>query len=1692
MLHRILTIFVIFLTISSVSWAGGRKEANEKRTAEDPSGFTDSVDITKKKQGKYNYYLEAKDKAGNIVLSGPENIFLDPASDLPQATIINPVPNMRVQGNLNLVGIAFDDDGVSKVELVVTRGRDGKGEELVRVAANGKDYWSYFLDTTNNEIWVDGVYTVTAWATDINELSGIASEYLNGEKVNPKSHKKSVVTWQLDRRKPVTIVKSHEVGALVSGNIGLRGTVADGNGISFFSYSVDDGNSYIPIKPSLNGKTGEYDWSISINTKQFEDGPAVILFQAFDGHGSIGNAAHLLFANNTGPEIKVVYPEEGATVNGVFSLAGFVKHPIGVNKITWKAGTASGEIDILPGNNWWSAEGIDIRNQKISSVDIEVRAEDVSGNVTVYKQKFKVDPVADLPTLSLTDPSPGVLDNQVGLVVRGLATDDDGVAFVNYTLNGASFDPIPCNGHFQFVIPTPPTGTHNLEVWATDINGVAGLKTPVKGIIVPPAPIVPSITSFTIGKLVRNFDSGMMLTPVEILNGKGAAIGMEKITMQVAFKAAVLPDSPVLIINDGTPHPLKLTSAKDNFTAIVPFDNPPEGKIKLELKATDKQGREASHVEFIFFSNQVARNEQWFNPATEVFEQRLVPAAVPFDFEMVLGGDKNPRLLTDGRILLHAEDQILTGVSSLPIRNISVTGNNNITVEQDRSPYQVKLRANQEGDLGQFSLRLEMENGSTQTRGPFRLLAGMSAPVINVPAMASNWVRGSAPVRFTVTGRTRVTNVEYSTDMGAAWVSFGAIAADYNRNIDVSAINDGSICILIRATNEAGKTAIQGITFLKDNTAPVTTLAMPIADEKVNGTIRIAFAINESSVLNTVTYNRPARAGSAAISREVFNASSWDKDYQRRFVEVTLDSQTPLDQAMSFTFTDAVGNSSTFNSWPFIIDQQTDIPVVLISLPEENEVITTDSIASGVMYDDDGIKNIQWRLNNGQWQTIEAKNGFSVPLYIKDLTDNVHTLTVVAEDIYGVRSAPVVRPFRVSLAEPANTIAYPLTDTVLKEGVEVRGSAFDRNGIKQVRVSVDNGNTYNTVAGNFGGNAETVPWTYTFNTLILKDGAHVVFIQVLDNYDIPATYATMINVDNTIPDIAIESPEDGSRSTGKLSVMGRVIDPNLKEVTIQLRGLDGQAVSNNLRSRTLAPNMLVREAFDLTGQADGFYNIAIVGTDRAGNVTRISRNFELARQTFKNFLEILYPLENETVSGEFNLYGYAGGADKAGTVFIRVNGTDITSDEVDEDGYFSFNLTSADLKEGNNQIVVYSNFGGSTRVNSRNYNIAYKASGPWVAIDSFTFGNFAYERPYLYGRTGYILSEDDKAIIADKNASKEKKTAIQSKVLDFTEISFDNGRTFEKLAGKKTKTYDYRYRLETGEMTEGVHYIVVRSTMKNKETAITRMLVQVDKTPPVIKLISPEMGGRYNNEIIYSASAFDDIELVSLDYHLRKGDKNLYGVPGFLQGLYLEAFIPPFIRQLLVKGEKINKDKDWTRFLAGGATYMDVGLGLSFFDDNVKVQFSYGFLKQNHYESLGGTGQVRYGGDVIGIKMLANLYRLPFGSFAGPDWEWLSMTFAVGANFSYFNVGNKLNISETERQGKDVYYTQSGKPTWMSALLLQIEFPRVTIAKAKYLRTFSIFWEGQLWFVPTDVDAKANDLPVVLPKIVVGFRLYIF
>jgi hypothetical protein len=672
---------------------------------------------------------------------------------------------------------------------------------------------------------------------------------------------------------------------------------------------------------------------------------------------------------------------------------------------------------------------------------------------------------------------------------------------------------------------------------------------------------------------------------------------------------------------------------------------------------------------------------------------------------------------------------------------------------------------------------------------------------------------------------------------------------------------------------------------------------------------------------------------------------------------------------------------------------------------------------------------------------MEVENAYSIPLELLRFTDNEHHIGITAEDVYGIRGEKIVRSFRISLEEPRAAMVSPTFDTVNSGVLEIQGTASDENDIALVQVSFDNGLSYDNTNG-------TTDWSYRFDTNILKDGTHVVFIKVWDKYNIIGLYSSLINIDNTPPTLMIERPVDGISTVGLVSISGQATDSiSLQNVVFNIRSTEGVPIPDHLTGIVREPDSILIETIDISALPDGLYSLDIQATDKAGNISRASRYIELAKDRNPNFIEVLYPMNGETLQGRFDLYGYVGGADTAHSVSLTVNGITIATTSVTNAGYFQFTLDeNSGLIPGTNKIVIKSDFDGHAETSSYPRLLEYKAAGPWITIDTLTMGDYAYQRPYLRGLTGYVLSEDDQAVLADKKASKAAKAAVEAKRPFFVELSFDNGKTFQPVTINKKG--EWSYRIEDWDMEQGTYYLLIKSVMKNGETVVTKTLVQINKTPPVITLISPNAGGRYNQTIDFTGIVTDDVEVNSAHFVLRTGSKESYEVPGFMQGMYVEG-----------------------HFLGG--TLWDVGAGLSFFDDNVKLQFQYGQFTKEQY-ALFGESNPRFYGNVLGLKLIAGVYALNFGSFGGPDWNWLGLSMAIGANFSYFAE------------------TQSGSPTILPALLLQLEFPKITIPKIKIFRNVSLYVEPQLWFVSTDAEVATTGVETIMFRITGGLRVYVF
>ena len=576
---KFLIIFVVLAMFPFSVFSHGQGDV-ENLEVSNLNSWQESFDLESRKPGKYNIMVTATDLGGNQMIEGPYNLFVDPKSDLPIIGITNPYPNMRVVGNLNIVGTCVDDDAVKYVELVF----DGDVEHPIR--AEGAEFWSYYLDTISLK---EGFHTIQATGYDVNGLAGNSTK----------------VTWQLDRTVPVTDVQDRTMGMLVHGTINLKGTVSDGNGIKDLYYSVDNGRSFNLTKISKSKDPNFCNFSFNIDTKKFDDGPAVLWFRAHDKAGSIGYYSFLYFIDNTKPEVSIVSPAEGEVMNGQFSVAGYAKDTIGIEKLSWSFGDLVGEFELVPGNPYWCVN-LDTIGTKDKSKKFSIHATDKAGNNVDVSRAILLNQENDRPLVTISEPEEGlVLNGDEKLFVRGIASDDDAVQSVKVQLDNG--EPIICSTSGVFFTDICKAselsaGNHKISVTGIDVNGIEGV--PVVRTVTSKG-IAPTYTDarITKGKDFSDFKDGMEIHPES-----GSAFALN-VSSSVGIKSV----SSKIICGNGAPiEKEELLKNPMSYALSVPITPDfPKGLVTIKVTATDTIDRTSEYQAFVYVTNtSVVKNDE--------------------------------------------------------------------------------------------------------------------------------------------------------------------------------------------------------------------------------------------------------------------------------------------------------------------------------------------------------------------------------------------------------------------------------------------------------------------------------------------------------------------------------------------------------------------------------------------------------------------------------------------------------------------------------------------------------------------------------------------------------------------------------------------------------------------------------------------------------------------------------------------------------------------------------------------------------------------------------------------------------------------------------------------------------------------------------------------------------------------------
>jgi hypothetical protein len=1471
---------------------------------------------------------------------------------------------------------------------------------------------------------------------------------------------------------------------LASGSLSLKGSVAASASVKSVSVSFDGGATYSNLFLAKDAKAivAEAPVSLSVDTTKLKDGEVRWIVKVEDGAGALAFAPLYAVVDNGKPDISLVAPPTSLT--GVRPVVARILDAWGLASAAFTVAGQKKDLAVAEGGSFHAAWAEPAQPAaaaaggsaaaKPQPLAVALEARDAAGNAASLSVPIPYDAAADTPRIDLSIPTAAPAGAQAAAAaapafvapqdrITCYASDDDPAPVLRLVVDSGEPVSFPTSA-FGLALAGLAPGRHSLQVEALDSGGrSAAVKKDF--VVMGPAPAFDAVAAGAAGAAAPWFP-GMELEIVQ-----GVALSG---TVNAANGLASLEYS----VNGGAPAKALIDKGGQAFSCPFPAGLAYD-RVTVELRARDLAGLET--LRRYSFHN-ILKAAAGAPPADTADALRFFDAAIgatglpgtavsagtssaaaPATAPAAAGAAGAAQL----PVLLLAPGASVEGFwNGRPLKSLSIEAVNGGTGASAAAAAsglaaswdggQVKLTASAETIVSGRGLVLKAEtvDGDRFEWGPFALAVDASAPTLAVDLpLADSYEKGIVRIAGRAEDANGVVSVEVSVNGGAfaplpaslpvavsptaptaaaapaAGKSGSAPAAAakpapaapkpaaaaapapaaapagparsyaFDLGLPLAAAEDGAVRLDIVARDAAGKETHVLRYITKDTVAPALTQVLPAPGESVNGTTTFIGEAQDAGRVASINFLAgpgPKKDSPAPLPEPVSGAPVFAH---------TIDlakTAFPLPEGAGFVVADKAGNVSVLQP-QIVVDLEKDKPVVEIQSPSELEVLRANYVISGAVYDDDGVAALYYRIDGGDWARVEVKGAsFSIPKTLAESVDNEHLVEAYAEDIYGVKSDTASRRFRISKEEPTALMAAPSIDKPVRGVITLSGSAQDANGIASVAISFDNGASWEAATG-----AES--WSYPLDTKILKDGLHPIALRPLDKYDTEGFYATFLSVDNTPPEVEISLPADGVAYSGTMPLSGRVSDNvRLAEVRLEIAPIGNGKPP--LVSIPLELGPVIGKDVDLSALPAGAYTVRLVARDRADNETFASRDIVVRLDKPEDRVELLFPVQGDEASGRLRVYGRAVVAGGASSATILVDGADVGTAPLDPLGYFAFDIPADKLAAGPRAIMARAMGADGKAVSSQVATLAWSVEGPWVTVDSLNAGAYVPERPWLSGHAGWTAAAPDPKDAAAMAAF--KKAAAARKVI-LVEVSLDNGRTWEKARGGEA----WKFRLETLDYPEGGLHVIVRARYGDGSTRTAKTVLSLDKTPPEVRLLEPLENGRFNGVIHAAGAASDESGLSSVGLSLRKGDKRGYELPAFIQGLYLDGHVY-------------------------GATYWDVGAGLSFFQDNVKLQVMLGQAPADG----------RFGGNVYGAKLLANIFYLPASFLLGPDWSFLSASFAVGANFSYFSTST------------------SGEGLVLGAVVAQVEFPKLTIKDWTFMRKISFYTEGQAWFVSSDVQ----------------------
>ena len=287
----------------------------------------------------------------------------------------------------------------------------------------------------------------------------------------------------------------------------------------------------------------------------------------------------------------------------------------------------------------------------------------------------------------------------------------------------------------------------------------------------------------------------------------------------------------------------------------------------------------------------------------------------------------------------------------------------------------------------------------------------------------------------------------------------------------------------------------------------------------------------------------------------------------------------------------------------------------------------------------------QFRINNGNFKLTDD-NGFDNRAFLVGLAEGPHQFVVQAIDQEGnIDQIGAKSNFVVDSLIPISQISRPSKNQVIKGVFDIKGTSSDSTDFSHYEIRIHD----TDIVFSRGDSVEN-NLLYRWNTFDVNDGQYqiqlVSFDQINSAYDRQhkSEMILAVEVDNTIPDVKIIQPLQGTVISGSTEVEVSLDDEHITHYTLEYSriGQEWKTVGEFPIDNSLAVSQ--RLNWD-TSQIDGYSSLRVKAMDRAGNIG-ISQTVSIR---LKNDLALpIVRLRdiNRPVRGEIAIYG---------TVKIRPN-----------------------------------------------------------------------------------------------------------------------------------------------------------------------------------------------------------------------------------------------------------------------------------------------------------------------------------------------------------------------------------------------------------------------------------------------------